>query len=367
MNKMLLLLSVFMLVLLSSRYSPAEVFRLNGQASAWVVFHDQWQTGLRYIPELGISHSFTKENVIDTEIALNSYVQTPTSSSGDVSDNLGIKPYRIWLRYKTAQFETRLGLQKINFGPAKIMRSLMWFDKINPQDPLKLTDGVYGMLIRYYFLNNSNVWFWGLYGNNELKGLEFVETDKDHVELGGRYQFPLPKGEFAFSYHRRYVDPADWKKKMNSTISDGLENRYALDGNWDIEIGLWLEASLGEIKIDRSSEMWQNLLTIGSDYTFKSGLHLLGEHFIQSKGSKIDKMDETNRISTLSMDYRLNIVDSINAIGYYDWCEEKFYSYLGWQRTYDNWQINLLAFSNREEPGSTFSGKGFQLIVTYNH
>lgn len=367
MNKMLLPLSVFMLVLLSSRYSPAEVFRLNGQASAWVVFHDQWQTGLRYIPELGISHSFTKENVIDTEVALNSYVQTPIGSSGDVSDNLGIKPYRMWLRYKTAQFETRLGLQKINFGPAKILRSLMWFDKVNPQDPLELTDGVYGMLIRYYFLNNSNVWFWGLYGNDSIKGLEFVKTEKERLEFGGRCQLPLPKGELAISYNQRQVDAKDWERIMFSTLSDGVEKRFALDGMWDIGIGLWFETSVGEIKIDRSSEMWQNLLTIGSDYTFKSGLHLLCEHFIQSKGSKIDKMDETNRISALSMDYRLSIMDSINAIGYYDWYEGKFYSYLGWQRTYDNWQINLLAFSNREDPGSTFSGTGAQLMVTYNH
>ena len=57
------------------------------------------------------------------------------------------------------------GLQKINFGSATMLRPLMWFDQVDPRDPLQLTDGVWGVLGRYYFLNNANIWLWGLYGN----------------------------------------------------------------------------------------------------------------------------------------------------------------------------------------------------------
>jgi len=59
-------------------------------------------------------------------------------------------------------------LQKINFGSATLFRLLMWFDRIDPRDPLKLTDGVYGLLLRYYFHNNTNIWLWGLYSITNL-------------------------------------------------------------------------------------------------------------------------------------------------------------------------------------------------------
>ncbi len=154
---------------------------------------------------------------------------------------------------------------------------------------------------------------------------------------------------------------------MSSLLSDGLENRYALDGIWDIGIGLWFESVLGEIKIGKNEKMWRQFFTIGGDYTFQSGIHLLLEHFLQLSGEKTDKMNEISKISTLSLDYKISIIDSINAIGYYDWKNEKIYSYLGWQRTYDNWQVNLLAFSNREDSNSTFRGSGLHCILTYNH
>jgi hypothetical protein len=68
------------------------------------------------------------------------------------SSNGDIKPYRLWARYSTSQLEIRAGLQKINFGSANILRPLMWFDQMDPRDPLQLTDGVWGILGRYYTL-----------------------------------------------------------------------------------------------------------------------------------------------------------------------------------------------------------------------
>lgn len=365
----LILISISLLFLSVDLF--ARTMSFQGQFSGWLNYKENAapniSIGLRYLPELRISQLLTKGKNIDAEIAVNSQGSAPVDALNNFADNSETKLYRLWLRYYTAQFEARFGLQKINFGPAKIMRSLIWFDKLDPQDPFKLTEGVYGLLTRYYFLNNSNLWFWGLFGNTSLKGLEFVKTDKERVEFGGRYQVPLHKGELALSYNQRYVDRTEWNRKMSSLLSDGLENRYALDGIWDIGIGLWFESVLGEIKIGKNEKMWRQFFTIGGDYTFQSGIHLLLEHFLQLSGEKTDKMNEISKISTLSLDYKISIIDSINAIGYYDWKNEKIYSYLGWQRTYDNWQVNLLAFSNREESSSGFSGKGVQCIITYNH
>ena len=73
------------------------------------------------------------------------------------------------------------GLQKINFGSAVLLRPLMWFDSLDPRDPLQLTDGVYAVLLRYYFPNNANLWAWALYGNDSPKGWESAATAEDTV------------------------------------------------------------------------------------------------------------------------------------------------------------------------------------------
>jgi len=110
------------------------------------------------------------------------------------------KPYRFWARYSAKQVELRIGLQKINFGSASMLRPLMWFDQVDPRDPLMLTDGVWGILGRYYFLNNANIWLWGLYGNDNRKGWEIFNSQKTIPEFGGRLQIPVPKGESGFSF-----------------------------------------------------------------------------------------------------------------------------------------------------------------------
>ena len=367
MKKGKIVVIAFILWVFGHFYVYAQSVSSKGLFSGWVTVTDETDIGFRYIPELEVSRPLGNGKSIDADIAINSYALIPLKSPKDAEDNSDLKLYRLWVRYSESQFEARLGLQKINFGPAKIMRTLMWFDQLDVRDPLQLTDGVYGLLTRYYFLNNANVWLWGLYGNDAFKGLEFVETEVNNLELGGRYQFPVPRGEFAFTYHQRWVDQADWNKEMTTIMSDGLEDRYAIDGNWDVGIGLWFEASTGAIKIDQDNKLRQNNLTIGTDYTFEPGIHMLYEHFIQSIDSKAEDIDETNNFSALSMDYNFSIINSVNAIGYYDWDRGKVYSYLNWQRTYDNWKINVIGFSNRKDSDNVFSGKGVQFMVTYNY
>ena len=69
-----------------------------------------------------------------------------------------VKLYRGWGRVSNDRAEVRVGLQKINFGSAMMLRPLMWFDSMDPRDPLQMTDGVWGAMGRYYFNNNANVW-----------------------------------------------------------------------------------------------------------------------------------------------------------------------------------------------------------------
>lgn len=364
MKKILPLLFVW--VLLCSNTCLSDEISLNGQAVGYFAYDDVWKAGFRYIPEMKISHILSEQSTIDAEISLNAYTWSEFEASGNFIDNAKLKLYRSWIRYSRSQFETRVGLQKINFGPAKIMRTLMWFDSVDVSDPLGLTDGVYGVLGRYYFLNNANIWVWGLYGNDDLKGLEEFKSDKDGFEFGTRCQVPVPKGEVAFSFNRRSIDAAYWNAKRPEPMSEGSEYRYAIDGEWDVGIGLWFEASLEDIEINSSARRWRKMSTLGGDYTFESGIHLTGEHFIALSGSRIFRTDKRSNVSAISLDYNFSFIDNIRAIGYYDRGREKIDYYLGWSRTYDDWQLVLSVFSDKDE-ADTFKGTGAQCMVIYNY
>lgn len=349
----------------------AQTCEISGELSAWLTYRDNvsdnYLLGMRYMPEATVSHSVSDNNTLDLTASANANFEVSTDSlviDDDVSD---IEFYRLWMRWSKKQFEVRGGLQKINFGPARILRSLMWFDRVDPRDPFSITDGVKGLLVRYYFLDNSNLWLWGLYGNDDIKGLETTETDKDSPELGGRYQFPLTRGEMAFSFHHRKTERRMWPDYTGTKIIGAQEERIALDAFRDIGVGLWFEAVAGRIRIDNQSSLWSEMLTVGGDYTFAGGIHLLAEHFLMAEGPHWDETDSIKSVTAVSLDYAINIMDRINMIAAYDWTDNKGQNFVGWQRTYDDWRIDILGFTAPEEIAGEFRGDGLRLIVTYSH
>ncbi len=363
---------VFVLLFVSPLHSaPVNAFEHQGQVSLWGVYNDNidGQMGFRYIPEVTWSGSISDALTIDALLSLDIHTHTTFDSFKEVGDNFDVDLYRAWGRLSGDRYEVRLGLQRINFGPARILRSLKWFDQLDPRDPLNLTDGVYALLGRYYFLNNSNIWIWGLYGNDDLKGLETFKTDGDRVEYGFRYEFPVPKGEMAFTYHNRRVDKHWWSRIQPDILMGGVENRYAIDGSFDIGIGLWFEAAFSELKKDSSHSLWTRHLTIGADYTFDigPGVHILGEHYLRSTGSGIRELETDSRISAISVDFSTSVLDTITLIAYYDWQKDELYPNLSWQRTYDDWLINVTAFHNSCDTESVYSGTGIICTILYNY
>src|SRR4030042_3837513 len=201
---------IIILLLMPSGFSQQVEFQ--GQLSGWAAASrdgsSSLQFGLRYIPTLSLSKSLDSSYALDAEISVNTYGAAMGPGLGSLGTSGKFSPYRIWLRFSTSQFEARVGLQKISFGSAMLLRPLMWFDGLDPNDPLLLITGVYGLLLRYTFLNNANVWAWGLYRNDDLKSWETTPTQKKTPEYGGRLQFPLFKSEMALSYHHRRIDPS---------------------------------------------------------------------------------------------------------------------------------------------------------------
>jgi len=374
----LMKLTIFTLFYITCSF--AQEVNFSGQASVWAVTNpvQATQIGLRYIPELQAG-LYQKNYLIDTDISLNMYGTSEFLHKQDsVETSHDLKAYRLWLRFSTPQFEIRAGLQKINFGSALLLRALMWFDSIDPRDPLQLTDGVYGILTRYYFLNNANIWLWVLYGNNRTRGWEVFVSDQKKPEFGGRLQVPLFSGEMALTYHHRQIDVGKSPLGLYLAPETGVpENRIAIDGKWDVEAGIWMEAVLIYRNLLYKNYNYQQQTNLGIDYTFDlgNGLHAIAEHFTLRFSDKAFSKGEGISMTALSMDYPLGLLDDFTAMVYYEWQGKNWYRFLRWQRTYDNWIFYLMAFWNPEQyqlfqlakQENLYGGKGLQLLVVFNH
>lgn len=307
------------------------------------------QVGVAYRPELELDRAgrnrgfnFVASLLADAGISLR----------GDsVKSELRLAPYRLLLGYGGERYELRAGLQQINFGAAVILRPLRWFDRIDPRDPLQITEGVYGLLGRYYPGNHS-VWLWGLLGNKNPKGMELTPTPQWQPEAGARVELALPAGELGGSCHtRETVLPADTVREF----------RLGVDGRWDIGIGLWFEAMLSRIPGGG-----QGQAMLGADYTFAvgNGLTILTEQMT------VHCDNQGRYFSALSLSYPLNISDNLNLLSLVDWQGRKPYVYLGWQKKTDRWLFTAAGFwgdASGIDSGGGMMDRGLVLQLAFNH
>lgn len=351
---------------------PLKV-EFNGQLAGWSAYRftspPAWMNGGRFVPTLTGRYSTDTERGWDTELSLNL-----NGSWWSINDSVGkpegqLKPYRIWVRYYTPHFELRAGLQKINFGAAKLLRPLMWFDGMDIRDPLQLTDGVYGVMSRYFFDHNITLWGWMLIGNQQTRGYDWIATQHGKPEAGGRMEVPVGPGEIGLSYHHRKVD-----------LSVD-ENRVGFDGKWDLGIGLWVEGSFTALEKNPyiTSPLRTDLLNLGMDYTFPlgNGLGVTAEYFRYHAGDRFVSGGIAANVLASMISYPVSLIDNVSVMVF---ClpangKTNWMNYLSWSRTYDNLSVYLIGFLTPEgyslpQPATgsrnLFAGKGVQLMMSYN-
>lgn len=360
--------------------TPADSFVFIGQFSSWANFNPNndlplW-IGARYIPQIDYNIQLPKTRLIDFELSANLNGNVGIQWTDTASANGKIKPYRIWTRYSTRQFELRLGLQKINFGSASLLRPLMWFDQIDPRDPLKLTDGVWSILSRYYFLNNANLWLWCLYGNKNPKGWETIRTNQKYPEVGGRFQFPVPHGETALSYHFRVADSHNTNPAI-PTFSEIAENRIGFDTRLDLLVGCWFEGSWVSKAKDVGILTNQEILNLGVDYTFGmgNGLYVIFEQLVASFDENAFAFDNTVSFSLISLSYPVGLFDNLSTIVYFDWKNRVSYNFINWQKQFDKVTLYLMGYWNPkkyqiptlDQGQNLYAGQGLQCMFVYNY
>ena len=375
------LINIFLLVMLAAS-APAQEIGLKGQLAAWVTAKPgdtfRYMLGSRYIPELSFGIPIKEKFKLDGEFSLNAYGYG--YHNGDSMDWDGdINLFRAWVRFSSNKLNIRIGLQKINFGSAAMLRPLMWFDQIDPRDPLQLTNGVYGILGRYYFPNNANIWLWLLYGNDERKGWEVFPSYRDIPEYGGRVQLPFLGGEIAMNFHHRTVNlEGNLPPEYQVTEFHVPENRIGLDGKWDIGVGLWFETAFFHQNIEIAELRSKKLLNAGMDYTIGigSGLMLMGEQFLISTSENMFDAGQSASFTAISANYPISIIDNLTYIFYYDWANNGYYNFLNWGMTWDKINLYIMAYWNPDDynlyqslndQATLYTGKGFQVQFVFNH
>jgi len=333
--------------------------------------------GGRYIPELSYSLPFDSTQIrkIDFEASANISGSTLFSPFDQSSSDADVQPYRLWTRYTDKQFEIRVGLQKIDFGVARLLRPIQWFNQIDPRDPLQLTNGVYGALGRYYFLNNANIWLWTLIGNDKTRGFDAIGTNKNIPEFGGRYQHPTKKGEIAVSYHFRNANSSDIP--FVPQFEKIPEHRIGIDGKWDLEIGFWFEAAIIHKTKDVGIFTNQAQFNVGMDYTFGigNGLNVIIEHLNTAADKSFLGFDNTLNITGTTLSYPMGFFDNINSVFLYNWTSKDVILNMIYNHEFDTISSYLMLYYNpsgavgiqQNELVNQFSGPGIRLMFVYNH
>lgn len=286
--------------------------------------------------------------------------------------NLDVILYRLWTRYAAAQWQITAGLQKIDFGSASILRPLQWFNEIDPRDPIGLTRGVTGIVGRYVFLNNSNIWLWGLYGNERRRGLD-LEASVGSAEFGGRFQIPVPKGELAATYHFREADLTS----VGLPFDMVPEHKFGIDGKWDIGVGVWTEMVFSMKQESAGPLRYQKYLNVGTDYTFGigNGLNMMLEHLLIAFDADPLGYDQTVNLTAITTAYSLGFYDSVQLIAYYNWASNYPIIALQYNHDFSRFSAYLIAFYNPPSSSGIVnndlavlsSGPGIRLLLNFNN
>ena len=374
--------SLIIILLFSFSLNAQNTFNFDGQLSGianWRPENEAW--GLlngRYLPELNYNWKIDSIHNWYFEASANVWGSVYFHKNDSISTNGEITPYRIWTRFSGKQYEVRLGLQKIDFGSAMILRPLQWFNEIDPRDPLAITNGVNAALIRYYFKNNANIWLWGLYGNEDPRGFDIAPSYKKDPEFGGRFQHPIPKGEIAITYHHRTANASQIIPLEN--LEQIPEDRIGIDGKWDLGIGLWFEGAYIKKHKDVSIFTNQTLGTLGADYTFPlgSGLYVVLEHLLIGYDSENIGFENRYNTSAINISYPIGFFDSLSLFSTYSWENEATSLFLNYQHDFKLITAYIMGYYTPDTPVNTintdtndfvsnFTGPGVRVMFVYKH
>jgi len=312
---------------------------LRGQLSGWLGYHDapsaESALGLRYIPDFSLKLVLGRAGPWTPRSP--STLMNPSAAGRFQPDASGeVKPYRMWVRLASDRFEARLGLQKINFGSAMLLRPLMWFDRIDPNDPLQLTDGVYGSCSSTPFPATPTSGC-GPRRQRRPQGLGDRGHEKKRARIRRPRPGPVPAGEAALSYHHRTIDMTAADRPPAGRTDESARGPLRLRrqmGSWRRPVD---RSRPDPPRLCHDSLRFQRSWTVGLDYTFDwgNGLHVLAEHLNAAVAAGAWDSGVSRDFTGLTADYPLGLLDRMSAMIFYSGSTGDWYRLLTWRRTYD--------------------------------
>ena len=155
------------------------------------------------------------------------------------------------------------------------------------------------------------------------------------------------------------------------------ENRIGLDTKVDLKVGLWFEGTWITKSKDIGEFTNQEILCIGTDYTFGigNGLYVLFEQLLYAYCEQPFEFQQKISYSGFTLTYPIGIVDNISAIIYYDWDNNNAYNFINWNHNFKHISFYLMGYWNPEQYNlpqygaatDTFAGPGIQVMLVYNH
>ena len=321
----------------------AGTFSIKGQfwaSGKSIENQSDFITEIDYIPTFSAYYEYQNSRMLDLEWAYR-LDRSYTGSSLNIKNE---KPHRYWLRYSSEKLEARLGLQKVIFGPSHVLRTLSWFDTLNPEDPTGQTEGVVAFRLRYFPSHTVSLWTWA------------INNDKDTLSIGGRGELSTSLGEWGLTYHQ---NPSKYLQVIGQSGIPvmGPHNRLALDYRYDGFIGFWNESA-----IIQSDNMDINMVTVGADYTLPigNGILVMTESMLISSKNNISISSQIFTAFMASipigMFYNLMLISTL------DWDENNSYNYLRFSSAFDSFSINGMVSINPSKIGNSI-----QLMFIYNH
>lgn len=348
-----------------------QKFESAGQFSAWSLAapgnEKQLLAGFRFLPGLRLTH---QADALKLNAEASAYLFAHEALIPlDDHPSAGLQPYRFWIRLADSTRSLRLGLQQINFGSASLLRPLMWFDRLNPLDPLGITEGQWSALGQWYFGTQNNLWIWVNLPDGKARVWDLLPPKKYFPEAGGRFQWAVPKGEMGVAVNLGSSEP--YSGALMDSGKGLLSYKFGLDGKWDLGPGLWYEFSLSGVNRHAGAVTHLAMITVGADYTFGlgNGLNVVAEQMFVAAGSRFQSMPEKTAFAATSLSYPLDFFNRFRLLAYYDWKNGKPYSFLQYEHTLTKGMLQLMAWANPESallPGrddlQIFGGTGVQCM-----
>lgn len=298
-----------------------------------------------YIPHLSSAIKLSSDESLDFEFSERFMYASDKSYS--------ITPYRSWIRYATSYMEIRIGLQKISFGPAQILRSIAWFDNISIENPIATTDGVDALRVKNYMSDSFSSWFW------------LIQDDYSKISLGGRAEISTKVADIGLTLHRDEVEQSHAIGQFPIS-AENPNSRIGVDVRYDGIIGLWNETAT---VIEDQADI-HTFITIGLDYTlpYFQGLHFLLEHLSYHRYSDdsvdtVDNVDKNINMSSFMAGIPIGIFNNLMLITNIDWDSSKLNYFIRWSSSFDDFSVNLMSSINSE----TDIGNNFKIMLAYNH